>query len=1026
MAWLSGYTYRKKLTIDSTYIDSNLSNFPILVKLTESDFEFNEAMTNGYDIRFTSSDGETLLDFEREFHGDDGGTDYGYYWVEIPSVSSSTDTEFYLYYGKDSDSNGEDISGTWNGYTALWHLKESGNGSVGEFVDSTSNNHDGQGQGTIPSQVAGLIYKGQDGAGTNSYISVPDNDDFYISGDFTLEWKMKWISSVSNGSIMGQSQGSGAVNKWILNYGDLSAGAMGFHTQPGNQTVSFSWSPSPDTWYNCALIRNGNDFKFYVDGTQVGGTQTNSMTVPNVGAPFNLFTEGESWQWFDGVLDEVRITNGTALTEARFKASYYSDTDNLISFGNEEQGITLSDNWTVSKGSVDASLTDTLELDDDWTLRRDETVYYGSRIITGNSLIFVTYTSQAKIVHIDISTPSSPVKSVYNLIGASYAIDVVLNDTSDYYYVLCADGKVIKVDASNLSSQTIINTGDSDNLQLAGAFDTRLKTYASTDDSNGEIIMIDESTLNAINTDIRWSQRVTNTISCLINTILGETLTLDVRYSKKISTTLKTDIRWLKNTYEDLTQYPISFDDIQVKINGTDLAPLDDVDLKSIIITHTVDNLSYASFTLHRRFDRPDLDNQGNSSQITNKNSVQIYIDGHLEFNGKVRRIDALSNTEAISVFAQMDEPSNSKKTVSIPIPSVGENLNPYHCLINQVSIENPELDTDAVIINDNGLYWSGSEWVGDINEAQTFASHASAQSTIDSDLSDYTSQEVWPTNYEANPEYYQGIQVNLGTEIEQQIIRLQSFRATGALANEVEDGEFTPKQNWSYFWNASFENYVTGDTATSLRYIGTSLGALSTDTWQINGLSYKYQKILPDLETDLGWYYVGSAPYKIISTQNGRLIAKDRWEDRRDGLYRVKDEEYDYEQYAKDIASLEYSKLQTINSAILPRTASTIQLTVDGYYFYDIKLLTRVNISNTTTSGVYSNNNGFPVSVKSITISTSDMTVSLQCNNENSIEEREEIDRNYPDVNSDEYIQEKEEVRNYLKFDPNEWGYIT
>jgi len=53
-------------------------------------------------------------------------------------------------------------------------------------------------------------------------------------------------------------------------------------------------------------------------------------------------------------------------------------------------------------------------------------------------------------------------------------------------------------------------------------------------------------------------------------------------------------------------------------------------------------------------------------------------------------------------------------------------------------------------------------------------------------------------------------------------------------------------------------------------------------------------------------------------------------------------------------------------------------------------------------------------------------MRVSIECDNQLSVEEIGEIDRNYPDVNSDEYINDKESVLNYRKYDPNVSGYIT
>ena len=53
-------------------------------------------------------------------------------------------------------------------------------------------------------------------------------------------------------------------------------------------------------------------------------------------------------------------------------------------------------------------------------------------------------------------------------------------------------------------------------------------------------------------------------------------------------------------------------------------------------------------------------------------------------------------------------------------------------------------------------------------------------------------------------------------------------------------------------------------------------------------------------------------------------------------------------------------------------------------------------------------------------------MQVSLQCDNELSKEEMEEIDRLYPDENSDEYYTPESAFCNdKRKYDPNKWGYI-
>lgn len=67
--WDTDWTYRKKLTFDNSGQSENLTNFPVLVKLTSSNFDFTRAKTNGEDIRFVdagANPGDSILKHEIE------------------------------------------------------------------------------------------------------------------------------------------------------------------------------------------------------------------------------------------------------------------------------------------------------------------------------------------------------------------------------------------------------------------------------------------------------------------------------------------------------------------------------------------------------------------------------------------------------------------------------------------------------------------------------------------------------------------------------------------------------------------------------------------------------------------------------------------------------------------------------------------------------------------------------------------------------------------------------------------------
>ena len=115
----SSWLYRKKITIDHTEVGSTGAphgNFPVLVNLSsDADLSAN-ARADGYDILFTSSDGTTKLNHERESYT--SGTGALIAWVQIPSLSASADTVLYMYYGNASATDQQNVNGTWN--SGLW------------------------------------------------------------------------------------------------------------------------------------------------------------------------------------------------------------------------------------------------------------------------------------------------------------------------------------------------------------------------------------------------------------------------------------------------------------------------------------------------------------------------------------------------------------------------------------------------------------------------------------------------------------------------------------------------------------------------------------------------------------------------------------------------------------------------------------------------------------------------------------------------------------------------------------------
>lgn len=116
MSWLSGYAYRAKISCSPTTAGEQTDYVKSLaiVKGTGSNsagtiYLNDHALNWPYDVRFTKSDGVTLLDHYREEYDASDGT----WWIELDSLAGSGDTDFYIYYGKSSDSDASNGDNTF-------------------------------------------------------------------------------------------------------------------------------------------------------------------------------------------------------------------------------------------------------------------------------------------------------------------------------------------------------------------------------------------------------------------------------------------------------------------------------------------------------------------------------------------------------------------------------------------------------------------------------------------------------------------------------------------------------------------------------------------------------------------------------------------------------------------------------------------------------------------------------------------------------------------------------------------------
>ena len=348
----SSWQYRKKITVDSTKVPSDQTDFPLLVNLPSDADLANDALNDGDDILFSSANGTKLSHEIESFNGTSGQL---VAWVRVPNLSSSTDTEIYLYYGNPSASNQEDITGTWDSnFVAVWHLKENPAGTPPQVLDSTANNHDGTTEGSWdPSkQVSGLI----DGSlHFNSGIDKVKVGTFDIvaggSGDdgITME---TWFYSheKKDGRLISKATSTSNNDHWwmlnALKIGDeyrlrfrlkTDGNTTELHSDKGN-TVPLN------QWVYAAATYDSSDMYIFQDATIVGDkSETGTISTDNsVKVAIGNQPPGAGSRLYKGLITEVRISN-IARSQSWIQTCHnnYSSPSTFYSLGIEETQLML-------------------------------------------------------------------------------------------------------------------------------------------------------------------------------------------------------------------------------------------------------------------------------------------------------------------------------------------------------------------------------------------------------------------------------------------------------------------------------------------------------------------------------------------------------------------------------------------------------------------------------------------------------------------------------------------------------------
>ncbi|MHA1966063.1 MAG: LamG-like jellyroll fold domain-containing protein, partial [Candidatus Thorarchaeota archaeon] len=321
------FRYMKDITIDHNKVEANLTSFPVLIDIYDSDLRTN-VQADGDDIAFLANGRSLSHEIELFDQGYNSTHAHLVAWIKT-DLSSVTDTVLTMYYGNPSIGNQENPAGVWGiDYFGVWHLSE----TSGDALDSTYLGIDGTVAGGPTRSVSGTVGYAYDVDGVDDYVSLASAYT-EVTGTYSF-----WI--YPKGFPVGPNRESNILAASdTLNRIHVYNEMMRIETSTNDEYFYFSSSSiNTDTWYHVVIVRSGDFADLYVNGAWVEQVETvgaSALSVDSIGGTDDIS------RMFNGTIDEVRI--GTPARSAGWVNTEYrnqNDPSNFYSLGTEREVVT--------------------------------------------------------------------------------------------------------------------------------------------------------------------------------------------------------------------------------------------------------------------------------------------------------------------------------------------------------------------------------------------------------------------------------------------------------------------------------------------------------------------------------------------------------------------------------------------------------------------------------------------------------------------------------------------------------------
>lgn len=307
------WTNSRKLILNTSPsgadVAGTVAEFPVLVRLNSSNFDFSSAASDGSDLRFTKPNGR-LLPHEIEYWNSSSGL--ANIWVKVDTIKGNDSTQYILmFWGKNGVpevSSSTTVFDTTDGFQGVWHLSDL---AEEKAVDATVNHHDGVvssvkstaaviGQGgELDTPISYITFQGT----ADGKLNFPENSSYTVSA---------WVFALDSSSGFIVGKGNYQYHLRIKEGHWLFAQ---YTNQPSPSWESTTCPIDIMTWHHVTGVREGERQYLYIDGICVDSTielvtgDSSRMTDFDVEIGRRNDPLREDSQPFRGMIDEVRLSS---------------------------------------------------------------------------------------------------------------------------------------------------------------------------------------------------------------------------------------------------------------------------------------------------------------------------------------------------------------------------------------------------------------------------------------------------------------------------------------------------------------------------------------------------------------------------------------------------------------------------------------------------------------------------------------------------------------------------------------------